>query len=280
MKPSRWIYLLLLVGIAAFLLATPGIHFKDATRALAAPPSLGQTIKPAALFFEQNNGQVEASVRFIAHGPQYDLLLRSSEIAFKPKTNFPGGEEVSLSFRGHDDKLIVQGKDHLPAVVNYYVGTDPNLWLSGIPTFAQVRYQNVFPGVDALFHGGNGGVEFDFQVAPGADPRQIRLKLSGSYALSGGDLLVGEQGWMRLQKPRAYQVVDGKERDVSAEYVISEGEVGIAIGEYDRTRSLVIDPVVLYQGYVPPMGSGFLQSPATVAADATGNAYVLVQQSS
>jgi hypothetical protein len=278
MKPLRLGYLLLLAGVAAFFLTTPGIHFKDSSKASAASSLRRLSNQQTALFFEQNNGQAEASVRFIAHGPQYDLLLRNSEIAFKSKTNSPGGEEVSLSFPGQDDKLVVQGKDHLPGVVNYYVGTDPDLWRSRIPTFAQVRYQNIFPGVDALFYGGNGGVEFDVQVAPGADPQQIRFKLSGPYALSGGDLLIGEQGWMRLQKPRAYQMVGGDKRDVSAEYVVTEGEVGVAVGQYDRSRSLVIDPVVLYQGYVPALGNGSIGDTEAVAADAAGNAYLLAQQ--
>ena len=116
-------------------------------------------------------------------------------------------------------------------------------------------------------------MEFDFQVAPGSDPQQIRLKLDGPYAFSGDDLLVGEQGWMRIQKPRAYQIFDGRQREVSASYVVKNAELRVGVGEYDRSRSLIIDPSVLYQGFVP--GPGTLGSIAVAAAaDAAGNAYL------
>jgi hypothetical protein len=132
------------------------------------------------------------------------------------------------------------GSERQPAVMNYYVGTDRSRWHSGVPTFAQVRYKNVFSGIDLLFHEKDGGVEFDFEVAPGSDPQQVRLKLDGPYAFSGGDLLVGEHGWMRIQKPRACQILDGHQREVSANYVVKNGELRVGVGEYERSRSLII----------------------------------------
>ena len=120
------------------------------------------------------------------------MLLGPSGMVFKSKqesrrkgSGLIDQDEVSLSLAGARDGLKIEGGERLPSVINYYVGTDPRHWQSDIPTFAQVRYKSVFSGIDLLFHEKDGGAEFDFQVAPGSDPQQIRLKLDGAYAFSG-----------------------------------------------------------------------------------------------
>jgi hypothetical protein len=270
---------LLIVGVALLALTMAPVHFGNSTSVPAAA-SVRRIHQPAqALFFEQNVGQMDRGVEFIAHGAQYDLLLSGSGMVFKPKEGVGGtGQQtindgtVALSFGSGVSKA--EGSERQPAVMNYYVGTDRSRWQSGVPTFAQVQYKNVFSGIDLLFHDKDGGVEFDFEVAPGSDPQQIRLKLDGPYAFSGGDLLVGEQGWMRIQKPRAYQMFDGHQREVNTNYVVKNGELKVGVGEYDRSRSLIIDPSVLYQGFVPGTGTlGF--SIVAAAADAAGNAYLV-----
>jgi len=267
MKPLLWASLFSLVGVAGVFLAAPGSKIEPPKHSFSAVPETGgSSHRRTALFFEQNRGQADDDARFIAHGPEYNLLLRRSKIVFQRNRHSGSGQEVSLSFPDANNHEI-QGQDRLPGRVNYYVGSDSRRWYSGIPTFAKVRYPNVFPGIEALFYEGEHGAEFDFRVAPGSDPRQIRLKLSGPYSFTEGDLLLGEQGWMRIQKPRAYQVVDGREREVAANYRVEQSELGIELGEYDRTRALIIDPVVLYEGYAATGGS--------VAADSAGNAYLL-----
>jgi hypothetical protein len=272
---------LLIVGVALLALTMAPVHFVNSTSVPAAASARRIHQPTQALFFEQNVGQMDRSVQFIAHGSQYDLLLSDSGMAFKPKEGVGGAGQqpvddgtVALSFGGGSGASKAEGSERQPAVMNYYVGTDRSRWYSGVPTFAQVRYKNVFSGIDLLFHEKDGGVEFDFQVAPGSDPQQIRLKLDGPYAFSGGDLLVGEQAWMRIQKPRAYQIFDGHQREVSTNYVVTNGELRVGVGEYDRSRSLIIDPSVRYQGFVPGTGTlGF--SIVAAAADAAGNAYLV-----
>jgi hypothetical protein len=278
MKLSQLLFLFI-VGVALFALMAAPVHLGNSTFVPAPASTLGLHRQPA-FFFEQNIGQIDRSVRFIAHGSQYDLLLSGSGMFFKPKEGHRATSQeaaddgaVALSFGDGSDASKVEGNERRPGVMNYYVGTDSQHWQSGVPTFAQVRYKNVFSGIDLLFHEKDGGVEFDFQVAPGSDPQQIRLKLDGLYAFSGGDLLVGEQGWMRIQKPQAYQIFDGRQIEVSASYIVKNGELTIGVGEYDRSRSLIIDPSVLYQGFAP--GPGTLGSSiVAVAADAAGNAYL------
>lgn len=267
---------LLILGIALLAFTSAPVHLSNSTAVASAHKQYTQR---QAFFFEQNVGQTDSSVRFIAHGSQYDVLLGPSGMVFKSKqenrrkgSGLADQEEVFLSLAGARGGVKVEGSELLPSVINYYVGTDPHHWQSDVPTFAQVRYKNVFSGIDLFFHEKDGGVEFDFQVAPGSDPQQIRLKLDGPYVFSGGDLLVGEQGWMRIQKPRAYQIFDGQQHEVSANYVVKNGELTVGVGDYDGSRSLIIDPSVLYQGFDP--GTGILGTAiVAVAADAAGNAY-------
>ena len=225
----------------------------------------------SGVFFEQNVGQERNDVSFVAHSREYDLLLGRSRILFKARGK---EEDVPVGLEHLANDLDIRGETRLPTVVNYYVGPDPHNWHSGIPTFGRVVYQNVFSGIDLLFYEKDGNTEFDFQLAPGADPEQIRLRLSKPYAIAGEDLLLGSGSWMRIRKPRAYQMIGGREREVAADYVIENDELRIRTGEYDRSRSLVIDPVVLYQGIVPnpetlSLGNG------SVASDSQGSAYEL-----
>ena len=269
---------LLTVGVALVTFESASVHLSDLT-AVASPHR--QYAQRQAFFFEENVDQTDPDVRFIAHGSQYDVLLRPSGMVFKSRhenrrkgSGLADREEVFLSFAGLRGKPRIEGSERLPSVINYYVGTDPRHWQSGVPTFAQVRYKNVFSGIDLVFHEKDGGAEFDFQVAPGSDPQQIRMKLASAYAFSGGDLLVGEQGRMRIQKPRAYQIFDGHQREVSANYVVQNGELRVGVGDYDRSKSLIIDPSVLYQGFDP--GTGMVGTGiVAVAADAAGNAYTV-----
>ncbi|HTS58758.1 MAG TPA: hypothetical protein VMH03_14515, partial [Terriglobales bacterium] len=241
---------IVLVGIAFLLLslARPQVGNLPSLPSVVPPK---QTYTRTQAFFEQNLGQQPASVGFTGRWPDYDLLLGRSEIVFKPKAKWIAAEEVSLALPSGEPNLEIRGEGRLPAVINYYVGSDPRNWHSAVPTFGQVVYRNVFSGVDLLFYEKEGDAEFDFQVAPGADPREIRLKLSAPYRFSGGDLLLGSGQCIRIRKPRAYQIIGDREREVAADYVIENDELRVQTGEYDRSRSLLIDPSVMYQGYVP-----------------------------
>jgi hypothetical protein len=274
---------LLIVGVALLALTMAPVHFGNSTSVPAAASARRIHQPNQALFFEQNIGQMDRSVEFIAHRAQYDLLLSGSGMVFKPKEGHGGAGQqpvddgtVALSFGGSSGAAKAEGDERQPTVMNYYVGTDRSRWQSGVPTFARVHYHNVYPGVDLVFYAENDKLEFDFQVAPGSNPGQIRLRTAGAYALSeDGDLVLDTQSRIRIRKPRAYQMFDGHESEVAANYVVEDGEAGVKIGEYDRTRALTIDPVVLYGGYVPVTGQGDLGGPTTVAADAAGNAYLL-----
>jgi hypothetical protein len=200
---------LLIVGVALLALMMAPVHFGNSASVPAAASARRIQHPSQALFFEQNVGQMDRSVEFIAHGPQYDLLLSGSGMVFKPKEGHGGpGQQpindgtVALSFGGGSDASKAEGSEQQPGVMNYYVGTDRSRWYSGVPTFARVHYKDVYPGVDLVFYAENDKLEFDFQIAPGSDPGQVRLRTAGTYALSeDGDLLLDNQSGFAFESP-------------------------------------------------------------------------------
>jgi uncharacterized repeat protein (TIGR02543 family) len=169
--------------------------------------------------------------------------------------------------------------------VNYITGQDQTKWHTNIPTYAQVKYTSVYPGIDLLYYGNNQRqLEYDFQVAPGADPTRIRLKFAGVDTLdvdSAGELVLHTTGGeIRQHQPQIYQEVAGVRQTISGGYVMmGTREVGFAIGEYDTSRPLVIDPVITYSTYAGSVNSdaftGDHDSGNDIAVDAAGNIYVV-----
>ncbi|HEX8556743.1 MAG TPA: SBBP repeat-containing protein, partial [Pyrinomonadaceae bacterium] len=179
--------------------------------------------------------------------------VRGSRGAAEP----PSFRLVGMSFVGANPRAVVEGEGRLAGRVNYLVGRDPSKWRTGVPTFAGVRYRELYPGVDLVYHGGAGDrLEYDFVLAPGADPRRIRLRFDGVDSLSVGDggelLLRTASGTMRQSAPFVYQQARGARRQVAGRYVLrGRGEVGFELGAYDPALALVIDPVLVYSSYVP-----------------------------
>ncbi|HWW75446.1 MAG TPA: SBBP repeat-containing protein, partial [Pyrinomonadaceae bacterium] len=168
--------------------------------------------------------------------------------------------------------------------VNYFRGGDAGHWVTDVPTFGRVRYESVYPGVDLVYYGNRRELEYDFEVAPGANPSAVALKFEGADAISveneTGDLLVSVGGKvLRQRRPVVYQEIEGKRRAVSGGYALKGGgRVGFSLGAYDRSNKLVIDPVISYSSYLGGGGSEF--SPGEdlghdVAVDADGNAYIV-----
>ena len=186
---------------------------------------------------------------------------------------------MRLTFAGARSDARVEGQDELPGKANYLIGSDPRAWRTNIPTYARVRYREVYPGIDVMFHGDQQQLEYDLIVAPGHDPRTIALRVDGVDRLAidpAGDLLlhVGD-GIIRMQKPVLYQheQAGATRRTVDGHYVLSgTHQVGFAVGTYDKTRPLVIDPVLVYSSYLGGTGS---DQGNGIAVDASGSAYLI-----
>lgn len=230
------------------------------------------------LQFELNQGQAEPAVKFVAHGPGYNVYFTAGEAVLllsAPAAGHPS-EVLRLGFAGAASEPKVVGLDRLPGLVNYYIGHDPEQWHTGVPTFARVQYQAVYPGIDAVFYGNQGQLEHDFVVAPGSDPDSITLSVQGADALEingDGDLLLKTAGGeLRLRKPFIYQEAGGNRQEIPGGYVLKGPDAfGFAVAAYDAARTLVIDPLLDYSSYFGGDGDDYGYG---VAVDGTGNVYL------
>ena len=234
--------------------------------AVAAPASA------STIGFEPNRGQTDPEVRFISRGRGYVLFLTSREVVLALGTE-PGPLRMRLAGAR---PAATSGEGARPGKSHYFLGNDPAGWRLDVPSYERVRYEEVYPGVDLLFYGNRGELEYDFVVSPGRDPRRIELELSGARALSldgeGNLVLTVEGGILLWRKPVAYQVDGGVRHEVASRYVRRGGRrVGFEVARYDPTRPLVIDPTLSYSTY---LGGGGADSGHAITVDAAGNAYV------
>jgi uncharacterized protein (TIGR03437 family) len=273
----------LLIGLATWvvvfgLLARPG--GKNAPSTSALPPRTQVSQLP--LRFEANRGQTDRSVDFVSRGPGYTVYVTKSEVRFDLRSDKNGRRALGLRLTGATSQSSVEGVEPLAARSNYFIGNAPDKWQTDIPTYARVRQQNVYPGIDAVYYGSRQRLEYDFVVAPHADPQQIKLAVDGADQIqveAGGDLLLAVDGQqMRILKPVVYQETKEGRRSVSGEFRISEDKtVAFSLGVYDENRPLVIDPVMDYSTYCGGSGTDIGYG---IAVDAQGFVYVTGQTSS
>ncbi len=215
------------------------------------------------IVFEPNVGQTDPRVQFLSRTKGSTLFLTRTEAVLALR-----GKVLRMGLEGAAP-ATPQGLEPLPGVTHYYVGNDPAKWHTGVPQFGRVKLAGVYPGIDLVWYGREGNLEFDFVVAPGADPDKIRLNLKGAEQLKiapSGDLVLHMTGGsLTFQRPVSYQEVDGKRREVSSSYRLANGRLGFDLGDYDRGRPLVIDPVIEYSSFLG--GSEF----DTVHGVAAGN---------
>jgi hypothetical protein len=250
------------------------------------------------LSFEANEGQTDARVNFQSRGRGYSLFLTSNEAVIALRKAVPQakgqralagrkfprhqkegasrGTVIRMELAGANFATRVGGEEELPGKVNYFIGNDPAKWRTNVPTYAKVKYEGVYPGVDLVYYGNQGRLEYDFIVAARADASTIRLQLKGAGKLQvngNGDLFIGNDGKeIAFQKPLIYQQVAGTKREVGGSYLIaSKNQIAFQLGEYDHSRALVIDPVLVYSTY---LGGNRADQSYGIAVDAAGNAYV------
>jgi hypothetical protein len=253
-------------------------------------PRVAEGYGSIPIHFEVNRGQAPTEATFVARGSGYSLSLTPSGPTLRltmgslaPHPPFAtarpevASTTLTIRFAGGNSHPEIAGLEPLPGRVNYFRGSDPSKWIVDVPTFAQVKYLSVYPGVDVLWYGDQREFEYDVIVAPGADPSAVRLDVSGARSVEidpRGDLVLGtEAGQMTMRKPSLYQDAGSARRAVDGGYVLlPDHRIGFRVGPYDTSRPLVIDPIVAFSTFLG--GTGFDQA-YNVAVDAGGNAYVV-----
>lgn len=214
------------------------------------------------LAFEANRGQASSGVDYVARGQGYTLTLSAGKALMglhRPGDSGPG-EVLGLNLLGANPRPAVIALDGLAARVNYYIGNDPTQWHPDVPTYGKVGYQAVYPGVDLIYYGNHGRLEYDLVVGAGANLGRIRLTVTGAQSVTldaqGNLLLHTAEGDLVEQAPTLYQEVNGVRQAVSGRYVIQDGgTIGFAVGAYDQGQPLTIDPVLNYSTYLGGTGS-------------------------
>src|SRR6266571_2575725 len=283
-----------MINLVLFLIAF--VFSAQGTQASEVPSDVKARLQEAygnlPLSFEANQGQTDRQVQFLSRGPGYTLFLAPSEAVLALKQAQREGEDPSLITRhaspryeetvlrmrllNANPKPKMVGSDEQPGKVNYFIGKDPAKWRTHIPTYAKVTSHAVYPGVDLVYYGHQRQLEFDFVVAPGADPNAIRLQFEGPDRLEvdaqGNLVLHVASGAIRLPKPLVYQTANGARHAVSGRYVLTgPHQVSFLVAAYDTSQPLVIDPTLVYSTYLGGSGTDFGLG---IAVDAAGSAYV------
>lgn len=195
----------------------------------------------------------------MARGPGYILSLtqQGAVLSFEQPESREGSEvfhSLAVKFVGANVLPKLAAKDELTTKSSYFLGADPKKWRTGIPNYARVTIENVYPGIDVMYRGTHGRLQCSFLVAPGAKPSRITMAISGAnnprLDSEGNLILRSGKTELRLYKPTAYQDGGTNKRLVSARYLVCRGRIKFALNDYDRTKPLVIDPVLGYAAYL------------------------------
>jgi uncharacterized repeat protein (TIGR01451 family) len=283
--------LLLLAASAVFAQNSPALGAGQAKRspALAATETQAKLrLLAMPLHFEPNQGQSNGQVKFTARGAGYTMFLTPMEAVLALRQKQAGamrGDEkpaatqwLHFSLQKANPHAEITAEDQLPGRANYLIGNDRNKWHTDVPLYGRVRYREIYPGIDLVYYGNQQRIEHDFRLAPGADPHRIVLQVKGARRLrleDSGDLLVETSlGAVRMRKPDVYQEVAGKRVEVAGAYQVGRGKrVWFKIGEYDRSRELVIDPLLVleYSSFYGGLGT---DEGNAIALDPNNNVYI------
>ncbi|OGR46827.1 MAG: hypothetical protein A2X34_05430 [Elusimicrobia bacterium GWC2_51_8] len=231
-------------------------------------------------YFEVNRGQTDASVKFFTRAAGYNLYLTASEAvtvlprAVADKTRIP--VVVRMKLKGANANPTVRGLDILPGHTNYFLGNDRSKWQTGVKQYAKVKFGQVYPGIDMVYRFNKGQVEYDFIVAPGANPGRILIGFEGNKGLrldpQGNLVLSVEGGEMTYKAPELYQTLGAKRVSVKGRFVLASNKnVRFEVENYVKSRELVIDPTLAYSSF---LGGTVDDEAYAVIVDASNNAYI------
>ncbi|HME06278.1 MAG TPA: SBBP repeat-containing protein, partial [Bryobacteraceae bacterium] len=293
MKLTSCTFLSLLAGISLF--GNPASDSRAATSRQRVRPNcfvenLGQA--PEDVLWQAKGAGFEASfsrnsfvLRLFGAKPGATSLANPAAadggITGLPKSSDPGRvfvTEQRISLAGASPEARIEPLDPLPGKMSFFRGSNSKRWVRGLATYARLRYKNVYPGIDLLFYSNQGTLEYDFVVAPGADPGSIRLRVEDGrpvHITEHGVLQVGEGAEAVSHRPLLYQNMGSGKKAVEGKFVsFAANTVGFRFSGYDASRTLVIDPALVLS-YSTYLGGPHDDESTGIAVDAEGNAYML-----
>lgn len=222
--------------------------------------------------FQPNRGQAPAEFNFIARGFGYSLGISPVRAQLALAGTERRSSVIGISFPGANRASQALPIDKMAHTSGYFVGQRA---IVGIPSYAQLRYAGVWPGIDVVYYGNSHKLEYDLVVAPNMDPRQVRMRFDGVKKMElskNGDLLLKAENNEVIQRaPVAYQTIASNRVRVSAHYVLEANQtVSLALGDYDRSKELVIDPVIVYATLVKPLVLGYPDTATAIVTDGAG----------
>ncbi|HVE35882.1 MAG TPA: SBBP repeat-containing protein [Gemmatimonadaceae bacterium] len=241
--------------------------------------AVGEHYGRLPLYFEPVGDAARGGRTFIARAAHYLIAVskEGARLALRPRPSDPSvTATVALRFLDADARASIDGADPQEARIHRFGGADGNTHVD-VPTFGSVVVSGLYAGVDAVFHGSGRALEYDLVIAPTADPSSIVMRVEGASHLSideSGDLaLETSVGIVKIQRPAAFQHTPHGREPIESRFVLAGAhDVRIAVGDYDASRPLTVDPVISYATWLG--GTGGEQANA-IAVDAAGNAYVV-----
>jgi hypothetical protein len=273
---------LLLVGSVPLPVDGPRVHqgterVPSAKRSNEFKQEVLEAYGKLPLSFVPNASQADPRVRYYAQGPGFSFQFTPTEAVLALR-NEKQGTALALTFLGASPNARLEANRKQPGTVNYLIGNDPVRWHTGLPTYEQVLYHNLWPGVDLAFRGGDGQLKYEFLVQPGARVEDIRLLYRGAEGTRldrEGNLLIRTPvGRLTDTRPVSYQSIGGRRVPVESRFALDRkegGAYGFGVGTYDRLIPLVIDPGLVFSTY---LGGGGSDDGRGIVVDASGSAYV------
>jgi hypothetical protein len=262
---------ILLIAVISLLLLfeIKSLESNSISESPQSAPQIKEIFSDIPFYFEQNQGQTDRTVKFFAHGTDYGFYFKPGEVVIA-LTKSEAASVLRMKLKGGNKNSRIVGMEPLSGKLNYILGNDPTQWHTNITTYAKVKYENIYPGIDLIFYSTDGKLEYDFVVSPGADLNQIRVEFNGSNGIelqSSGDLKIGMTDGDLIQLvPVAYQ----RKKIANAGYVLNNKEIGFHVS-YDHSKPLIIDPQISYGTY---LGGTNFEVAEAMAVDPSGAVYV------
>ncbi len=294
--PALFSLAMVLSGLLLTAQAQVPASANRASAATAQSATIASHYGKLPISFEANQGQAGNSVKFLAHGNGYGLYLTGQEAVLELRapqnakthlgkhsqgiqTGKDNSEIIRMQLSGSNAAATAAGVDRLAGTANYFLGSDPSRWKTGVPTYSKVRFSGVYPGVDLVYYGNQSQLEYDFVVAPHADPQAIRLHFAGAEKLAlsaNGDLsVIARNGQVDFHKPVVYQMKNGQRQIVEGQFaLLTANNVSFSLGSYDHSQPLIVDPVLGYSTYLSGPSANADNQALAIAVDSSGDAYI------